>query len=872
MKPNFVPQEPALKIRDRIPSMRRWQVVFLVTAVVSQVLAQVEPALASGGSGGPPKGLPPLCAEGDTSGAAFGVLEGTQCAVRFTSTEDAWQTFTVPSGVTSVQLEASGAYGGGFCTPYNGGGEPGGANGTLAVTDGEVIKVFVGFVGTNATQPPGTCAAGDGDGTGGYGGGGDGGLGSSADGGGAGGGGGTFVEANGALQLLAGGGGGTGEGGESGGYLEPGITVQFSGGHGGSGGGGTDQPDGNDLNPVYTGAPDGFDGQSDPADSRCTCPADSGGGGASPRGPGEAGAPLGTVVSATRTATDAPGQAGAGPASYTDPSDVLGGAGGGSGQACSDTSVGDPTQVVHLYGGRGGGGYYGGGGGGCGVIGGAGGGGGSSYAAPDLTAVSFSDLANPRGPIWLTKEYGVEGGNAISGVAEVIFPACATDVEGGTGTAAFVPAGSTASTNGCQLNVTIKPLQSLRAGLAVDNGSPHEGPANFTTLTASRAGSAYAEPVQAGQKCESGCINLLVTVTDAKTNKPVSDAKVEASLSEAAFSYSNGQALGTDFLCAQSDQEVLTCSKDLTGLTTDDNGQLHLLYWVPGLAPQGVVGSVPTWSSDISVVATKDCDNGVCRHAEGANDFPVVAQPYIIYQHSGQLSRKVVELLIEMYEEGSSFLSGQAKELAYDRTTEPLIEQLEKLEAEAVASALKSAGPAIAGIHFVYEAGESVFKSHKQYGLIAALLTALNMPGVGIGVDNPFEQEVPDTPSSAFMDALLAGLGNTVAVGRGGALWSDAEALAEQAKSAGKAFAVQPENVTLKVYETSYCNLDNPDCGPGYKGSPGIKPNLCFYFTGSTSFPEPLRWQAHFCEPYDASAFVWTQKGLNKSLPASLTP
>ena len=188
---------------------------------------------------------PGRCALGLTSGTGYGFVRGDVCELSYT-TEDAWQTLTVPDGVTYLNIWASGAYGGGFCgAPYDGGGAPGGVNGTLPVTGGEVVKFFLGEVGSDASDASSSssgCVAGTG--RGGYGGGGNsGGYGHGA-GTGGGGGGATVVVANGTVQMVAGGGGGTGEGGEVGGYLQPGLAEQPRPGAGGAGAGGTDRPDG----------------------------------------------------------------------------------------------------------------------------------------------------------------------------------------------------------------------------------------------------------------------------------------------------------------------------------------------------------------------------------------------------------------------------------------------------------------------------------------------------------------------------------------------------------------------------------------------------------------------------------------------------
>jgi hypothetical protein len=491
--------------------------------------------------------------------------------------------------------------------------------------------------------------------------------------------------------------------------------------------------------------------------------------------------------------------------------------------------------------------------------------------------VTFANQGNPINPD-LDKSYG--GGYyspAPSGEVVLFFPVCAASASEAPRAAALVPDGAPGN-NGCPLNVAVKPLQQARSGLAVDNDSPHEGPVNFTAITYSRTGSDYAGPVQVGQKCESGCVNVLVTVTN-KAHKPVKDASVEAYLNGQTYASAETATIyGTDFLCAQTDQDVPSCGRDIKGLTTDQKGQVHLLYWSPGVAPSAPLpigasdfggGGTSQWPVDIGVLATKDCSASSCQHQEGIGESTFNVQPYLIYQHTGRLSREYVELLMELVQEGSSFWSDAAKGRVYDSVTEPLIEALELLEKESVAAALAAAGPAIEIVHFIYLTGEAFYKLGKQLGFVAGLLTALNMPGIGIGVDDPFEQDIPDAPTGVFRSALLSGLANEVSIGQGGVLWSDAEALEEQYKSAGKAFAVQPEAVNVKVYEVSHCNMNKPDCGPGYKGSPGIQPALCFYFTGSDSFPEPLQWHAHFCQPYDAAAFAWTQKGLDKSLPAN---
>ncbi|TND08683.1 MAG: hypothetical protein FD123_1899 [Bacteroidetes bacterium] len=134
------------------------------------------------------------------------------------------QTYTIPCGVTSVTIECRGAQGGGGAAGNSSGGATAGgvgalgglATGTLAVSPGDVLNVFVGGAGVTPT--------------GGFNGGGNGGNQNAGGGGGA-----SDVRVGGTAEanrvITAGGGGGGGRGG-----CESGTTI--AGGNGGLGGGG----------------------------------------------------------------------------------------------------------------------------------------------------------------------------------------------------------------------------------------------------------------------------------------------------------------------------------------------------------------------------------------------------------------------------------------------------------------------------------------------------------------------------------------------------------------------------------------------------------------------------------------------------------
>ncbi|WP_370183080.1 glycine-rich protein [Rhodococcus wratislaviensis] len=193
-----------------VRSRRRWYTTGMCGLAVVGASGLLAPSVAVAA----PAALPAGCVQG----------VGTQVACTFTFTGSA-QSFTVPEGITSLAVTATGGRGGNSETVL--GGAAAVATGQLTVAAGDALYIQVGGNG------------GDGDGQAGYNGGGAGGTGASGGGGAS-----DVRTGTGELadrQIVAAGGGGAGDtyiGGA--GNLAPTGPAGQAGGGGGGGGGATD--------------------------------------------------------------------------------------------------------------------------------------------------------------------------------------------------------------------------------------------------------------------------------------------------------------------------------------------------------------------------------------------------------------------------------------------------------------------------------------------------------------------------------------------------------------------------------------------------------------------------------------------------------
>ena len=390
------------------------------------------------------------------------------------------------------------------------------------------------------------------------------------------------------------------------------------------------------------------------------------------------------------------------------------------------------------------------------------------------------------------------------------------------------------------LDVSVKVFGNKRSGLGVSSRFMADGP--------TRPGSkAFFIPPDS-TKCASGCLNVVVTVTDSK-GSPVSDALVTIHASTVTG------VDGEGYLCDQFGASATPdCGGTLSRLGTNKDGQLRLLYWAPGLISDASV----TFNG---VTASKDNEKGT------ATPVSVNIRPYLIYQvTNAELSEK------------------EAGELADWAASKGIIATLGKLLVPVSVSSLligpalgywvgitKEAANAVAKLE-LYEAAEPIvgaadiahllYEVYERWGNVALFIKAFQLNTIGLGADNPFERVAEALPGTAFGDAL-ANVATAVAplhIGAAGLLWDYGKALAFLADHHDPAFGSQ--EMSLDIYEVSTCK-EGELCGPGYRErSAGIQPQLYFRFDAGHSATEHSFGPYTFTVPYDPNGWTESQAGL----------
>jgi hypothetical protein len=656
------------------------------------------------------------------------------------------QTYTVPSPMTSVEIVALGGSGGNQ------------VRGTISVTPGEVLTVQDG-----GQSVPGNTLTGAG-GAGAYGGGGAGGSSSPYQGvfqqGGWGGAGATSVWAGNTLLFVAG-----GSGGASSGRLASNPTESCCSGGSGVGDNGNGNP--------AAGATDATG-------------AAGGGGGGTRTSPGAGGhdtsAGAADVTAGTSgTGPETPGRPGTG---------GLGASGGSSDVGYWNGPLG--------AGGGGGGGYYGGGGSGCSLHPSSssacyGGGEGSSFASPLARAVFY-------GTVWLNTP-------PATGIVRLDYKLCGispADVPATISAArephAGIGGGNPPIPTGCPLKVFVKvvgPIANVgtRSGLAVDRKLRKDGPVNFTIPTVSKTESVFAGPLEVGQKCLSGCANLVVTVIDPATGKTVPSADVTADLANIdSQGFPALEQQGDQFVCLQSDDpSPASCSVNLGGLSTDANGELHLIYWAPGEVVPG--------HAKLTITATKCSATCTAGQQMGSASTTLTVTPYVIYKHQGGvLGAEAVKSLIDAVDDPKllSQLVSHASSHVLSTALEWLAHE-ELLSKHVIELAVGPEGFAvIEALELTKEIAEGFKGIKEEQGIAAEYLKALDLSSTGL-YSEPFEHDIAAPVNPAWQQTLLAGLGNLGHIGAGGVLWDLGENLVKFYDH-HRRFGVLPERVGVSVF------------------------------------------------------------------------
>jgi len=430
-----------------------------------------------------------------------------------------------------------------------------------------------------------------------------------------------------------------------------------------------------------------------------------------------------------------------------------------------------------------------------------------------------------------------------------------------------VRATSASGGGGCPLKVFVKVVGPIanagtRSGLARDDALPNEGPVNFSTLTTSKTFNNFVEPNQEGQKCESGCANLLVTVIDPKTKQPVQGALVTTKLGSIDTQAEAKLQQGHQFLCVQSETPVIPqCGTTSPPMITDQKGQVHLIYWAPGEFEK----------AHTKVTADATCGTSGCIAAcgcslsdrKGSGNTKLEVVPYKVWQNNdGELSSKETGILMKIAESPTGLV-----ELLNAATERYMLSKLTALAAdELISEHLIDAIESPYG--YAVSVGIQIKNSWDDYqeelAQDAAFLDGIGLSAVGL-YDPPFEKTVPLAPAHDLTIQLLNVGG--AAFGAPGLLYELGKELDRQAHDLHEhpVHGVK-ERIKVTAYEVSNCNVRNPICGPGYANAPGIQPELLFHFEFSNTLPGGDFHKTLLITFYDPLAWMLSQK-IPKGLP-----
>jgi len=390
---------------------------------------------------------------------------------------------------------------------------------------------------------------------------------------------------------------------------------------------------------------------------------------------------------------------------------------------------------------------------------------------------------------------------------------------------AILPAART-----CPLTVTITAV-----------GSSTEGVTGLAGLSYDQGyGPIFVD--QSTERCVTGCTDLVIRVTDPKNhNSPVNGASVDVILGHTqaatpAFSYPAGSP-PSPYLCNFSGGN---CGTNLTGLRTANGGKVIVQYWTPGL-----LGAA---TSDVT--ATARAAGGACgcdqRFGKDPNAL-VTANYHLIFQSKGTLTERQVESLTEWVAHPGLlgyFIKGAKGTYGY------YIEKLAKTEEEF--EKLSEAGERFFGALELAEINKTFWE---QDGILAELLTDLNLSGTGLG-DPPRDRVVSVLPGRSFQDQIVeeASISGST---HPGFMWVLGETLRALQEAHSSNYG--PQALVVKVWEVSYCDQDH-DCDGEYMTSSDIHPYLDIYLSAASG--GNITKSTSFIIPYNANAWMLTQSTL----------
>jgi hypothetical protein len=357
----------------------------------------------------------------------------------------------------------------------------------------------------------------------------------------------------------------------------------------------------------------------------------------------------------------------------------------------------------------------------------------------------------------------------------------------------------------CYLDVLVKVLEPLRSGLAEHGKRYNEFPVDFVN-----------SPNQGVFRCQSGCTDVVLTVLDGGTHKPVPGATVSVSVSDLARL---GRVAGDQYLCPESTdgRSGKDCSNYLPGLKTDGSGQVYVRYWAPGV----------DLADATTLTATATCSGPSCPHGQpsGSASVKLTVSPYLIYNYTAPLSEEGATELAAWAGGTAIFTKFLHLSVAAPKVLWATLKWLEANEVAVEASvegleALEKIEP-ILGVLEVFQAFTELWE---RESMISMFLQDTGLNAVGLG-GPAFEASAHAAPSNVFATHLVNyGVVVPFNLGADGAWWDIATTL-RKLQASDEAKGKQPDlsnwKIRLKVYEVSSCDPSKGDCAPGYINDPG---------------------------------------------------